>query len=239
MRTCARAATTLVVSVLLAGCAGAPEALPTIGSPTPTPTPSATPKGRADQLAEDWSLHGAALPTDWPDVPLPKGTEVITAYAIGSAPRRTWTATFAGDDGTAQDLAAPVVAELRQRGYVPIAEYVGTPESNTGLYSFAAPSFAVYVVLGEDAGRPNVVITVRGSTGDEGVGATDDPALSRPGQQAGGPSSGVPASSPTPTPPQGSSAPGVAGSAGAATPATTASSTASTPAPASATPTEG
>ena len=42
---------------------------------------------------------------------------------------------------------------------------MGAAETNTGLYSFSAPTFAVYVVLGEDDGQPNLVLTVRGSTG--------------------------------------------------------------------------
>jgi hypothetical protein len=81
---------------------------------------------------------------------------------------RTWTATFTTDSGTALDMADPIVAALRAREYVPIAEYVGAAETNTGLYSFAAPTFAVYVVLGEDDGQPNLVLTVRGSTGSTG-----------------------------------------------------------------------
>ena len=150
----------------LGGCsAGAPQARPTIGSPTPTPTASAAAFDRALELAREWELTGEPLPADWPDVPLPRGAEVVTAYAIGSLPRRTWTATFTTDGGTALDLADPIVAALRKRDYVPIAEYVGAAETNTGLYSFAAPAYNIYVVLGEDDGRPNVVLTVRGSTG--------------------------------------------------------------------------
>lgn len=150
----------------LGGCSsGAPQARPTIGSPTPTPTASAAAFDRALELAREWELTGEPLPADWPDVPLPRGAEVVTAYAIGSLPRRTWTATFTTDGGTALDLADPIVAALRERDYVPIAEYVGAAETNTGLYSFAAPAYNIYVVLGEDDGRPNVVLTVRGSTG--------------------------------------------------------------------------
>jgi hypothetical protein len=94
---------------------------------------------------------------------------VVSAYSVGAEPQRTWSATFASDSGTALDLAKPVVSGLRKRGHVPIAEYVGPKETNTGLYSFAAPTFAVYVVLGEDAGRPNIVITIRG-TADKDAG---------------------------------------------------------------------
>jgi len=161
-----RAALVLCAGLLvLGGCQAAePQARPTIGSPSPTPTKTAAALDRARQLAKEWQLTGAPLPEDWPDVPLPKGAEVVTAYAIGSPPRRTWTATFTTDSGTALDMADPIVATLRKREYVPIAEYVGAAETNTGLYSFAAPSFAVYVVLGEDDGQPNVVLTVRGST---------------------------------------------------------------------------
>jgi hypothetical protein len=161
-----RAAVAVCASLLvLGGCTAAqPQARPTIGSPSPTPTRTAAADDRARQLAKEWELTGAPLPEDWPDVPLPKGAEVVTAYAIGSMPRRTWTATFTTDSGTALDMADPIVAELRAREYVPIAEYVGAAETNTGLYSFAAPSFAVYVVLGEDDGQPNLVVTVRGST---------------------------------------------------------------------------
>jgi hypothetical protein len=175
--------------LVLGGCGGGePLARPTIGSPAPTPTPTAMAFDRSLQLAREWELTGAPLPADWPDVPLPTGAEVVTAYAIGSPPRRTWTATFTTDSGTALDLAAPIVAALRAREYVPIAEYVGAAATNTGLYSFAAPSFAVYVVLGEDDGQPNLVLTVRGSTGAEGTGAGGPPA-----------GTGSPASVPTPT----------------------------------------
>ena len=130
-----------------------------------------------------WELSGADLPADWPDVPLPKGTEVVTAYAIGADPRRTWTATFISESGTALDMAQPVIDELTERGYVPIAEYVGAAQTNTGLFSFAAPTFAIYVVLGDDDGQPNLVLTVRGSTDDAAAGAPDldDPIASTPG----------------------------------------------------------
>jgi hypothetical protein len=172
-----RAAITLCAGLMvLGGCEAAePLARPTIGSPSPTPTPSASGPDRAQELAEKWNLTGAPLPEDWPDVPLPKGAEVVTAYAIGALPRRTWTATFTTDSGTALDMAEPIVAALRTREYVPIAEYVGAAETNTGLYSFAAPTFAVYVVLGEDDGQPNLVITVRGSTGSGGTEALRPP----------------------------------------------------------------
>ena len=168
-----RAAVAVCASLLvLGGCSAAePQARPTIGSPSPTPTQTTAADDRARQLAKEWKLTGAPLPEDWPDVPLPKGAEVVTAYAIGSLPRRTWTATFTTDGGTALDMADPIVAALRSRDYVPIAEYVGAAETNTGLYSFAAPSFAVYVVLGEDDGQPNLVVTVRGSTDPLGTTA--------------------------------------------------------------------
>ena len=159
-------------ALTLSGCAGTPQAVPTIGSPQPTPTPTASAQDRSTLLARQWGLTGAALPSDWPDVPLPEGSRVVTAYAIGAEPRRTWTATFAADEGTALDIAEPVVAALRERGYMPIAEYVGDAATNTGLYSFAADTFAVYVVLGEDDGQPNVVMTVRGSP-DDTAGAPD------------------------------------------------------------------
>ncbi len=157
--------------LVLGGCgtAGPPQAVPTIGSPTPTPRQTTAAFDRSRQLAREWGLTGALLPADWPDVPLPEGAEVVTAYAIGSLPRRTWTATFTTDGGTAMDMAKPVVAALRARKYVPIAEYVGAAETNTGLYSFSAPGFAVYVVLGEDDGRPNLVLTVRGATASTGA----------------------------------------------------------------------
>jgi hypothetical protein len=164
----------------LAGCGGEPAPVPTIGSPSPSATAPTETADRAAQLAEEWELTGVPLPADWPDVPVPRGSEVVTAYAIGVEPRRTWTATFTADRGTALDLAEPVVAELRARGYVPIAEYVGEATTNTGLYSFAASSFAVYVVLGEDDGRPNVVITVRGSA-DPSAGLPTGPATQVPG----------------------------------------------------------
>jgi hypothetical protein len=162
--------------LLVGGCSTAePQERPTIGSPSPSPTQTTAALDRSLQLARTWDLSGAPLPEDWPDVPLPKGAEVVTAYAIGSLPRRTWTATFTTDSGTALDLAEPIVAALRARKYVPIAEYVGAAETNTGLYSFAAPTFAVYVVLGEDDGQPNLVLTVRGSTGADGITGTGAP----------------------------------------------------------------
>lgn len=177
---------------LAGGCGAQPAPVPTIGSPAPTPTPTGLPSDRSAELAEKWDLTGADLPDDWPDVPVPEGTEVITAYAVGAEPRRTWTATFAADRGTALDLAEPVVAELRDRDYVPISEYLGAASTNTGLYSFAAPTFAVYVVLGEDNGRPNLVMTIRGST-DEGAGlpsaGSAPPRVAPPGTD---PSSAVP-----------------------------------------------
>jgi hypothetical protein len=172
-----RTATALALSVTLlgSGCAGQPEPLPTIGSPSPSAAQVSADDDRATELARRWDLTGVPLPADWPDVPLPRGTEVVTAYSIGAEPRRTWTATFAADRGTALDLAEPVVAAVRARQYVPIAEYVGAAETNTGLYSFAAPTFAVYVVLGEDDGQPNLVITVRGSIGSGAAEAQRPP----------------------------------------------------------------
>ena len=194
----------MLAVVAALGACGSPEpaALPTIGSPSPSVSEMPVDTGRAVELAREWDLQGAALPADWPDVPLPAGTEVVTAYAIGAEPRRTWTATFAADRGTALDLAEPVVAELRARGYRPIAEYVGAASTNTGLYSFAAPSFAVYVVLGEDDGRPNLVITVRGST-SEAVPLPSDLLPSTAGSPEPGPS--APESSPQAGAPEGSS----------------------------------
>ena len=122
-----------------------------------------------------YNLTGVELPADWPDIPLPKGTEVVTAYAIGDAPQRTWSATFTQDTGTALKMAEPVVTALRERGYTPIAAYSGEAQTNTGLFSFAAPTFAVYVVLGEDDGLPNVTITVRGTTdADAGLPTESD-----------------------------------------------------------------
>jgi len=199
-------------ALVVSGCGGTPLAPPTIGSPSPTPTRTAITFDRSAQLAREWELSGVPLPADWPDVPLPRGAEVVTAYAIGAEPRRTWTATFTAEGGTALDLAEPVVAALRKREYVPIAEYVGAAETNTGLYSFAAPTFAVYVVLGEDDGQPNVVLTVRGSTHGTGLlGGGDLAAPSptvgslTPGSAAAPSPSSVasttePASTTTPTP---------------------------------------
>lgn len=190
----------LGLSIGLSACGGQPAALPTIGSPSPSPSAAATDEERAAELAERWDLLGVPLPADWPDVPLPAGTEVVTAYAIGAEPRRTWTATFAADRGTALDLAEPVVAELREREYVPIAEYVGAAATNTGLYSFAAPTFAIYVVLGEDNGRPNLVITVRGSR-DESAGLPEgaDPLVPR-GAEGTAPATGSPNPTASPNP---------------------------------------
>jgi len=181
-----RVAAVALAVALAGGCGGQPAAIPTIGSPSPTPSLTGLPSDRSAELAEKWDLTGADLPADWPDVPVPEGTEVITAYAVGAEPRRTWTATFAADRGTALDLAEPVVAELRERGYVPISEYTGAASTNTGLFSFAAPTFAVYVVLGEDNGRPNLVMTIRGST-DESAGlppgATTPPGAAPPASE--------------------------------------------------------
>lgn len=191
-------AVALMAAISLAGCAGTPEPVPTIGSPVPTLAASEQVVDRAAELAEAWELTGTPLPGDWPDVPVPRGSEVVTSYAIGTEPRRTWTATFTTDRGTALDLAEPVVAELRERGYVPIAEYVGEAATNTGLYSFAAPAFAVYVVLGEDDGRPNLVITVRGST-DPSAGLPSDLASLLPGASTT-PAPAEPAASPATTP---------------------------------------
>lgn len=195
----------------LAGCSGTPTAVPTIGSPQPVAAATpATPTGRAAELARRWHLTGTALPDDWPDVPLPERTEVVTAYAIGAQPRRTWTATFASDTGTALHLAQPVVAAMRARGYVPIAQYVGEASTNTGLYSFAAPTFAVYLVLGEDDGRPNLVITIRGTTDPNAGLPTPEPSISggailpsaaataTPGAQSDTTASASPSASPTP-----------------------------------------
>ncbi|MGB8019797.1 MAG: hypothetical protein WCF04_01050 [Candidatus Nanopelagicales bacterium] len=175
----------------LGGCSGEPAALPTIGSPSPSPTPSPTAADRSSRLATQWQLTGVPLPNDWPDVPLPSDTEVVTAYAIGSDLRRTWTATFAGDTQTALQLAEPLVAGLRAKGFTPVAEYVGPAETNTGLYSFATPTMAVYVVLGEDAGRPNLVVTVRGAA-QPGPDQSSAPAPS---------ATKPPSSSSTPAPP--------------------------------------
>lgn len=159
-------------AVLLAGCAGQPgQPRPTIGSPAASTAPSATVTQGPNDLAAEWDLTGTALPPDWPDVPLPRGATVVSAYAIGAEPRRTWSATFTTPRGTALDMAEPVVKALRDLDFVPIAEYVGAAETNTGLFSFAAPSFAVYVVLGEDDGQPNLVITVRGSADESAVAA--------------------------------------------------------------------
>lgn len=209
-------------ALLLAGCGGQPTAIPTIGSPSPVATQASTDADRSAELAEEWDLTGVPLPADWPDIPLPRGSEVVTAYAIGAEPRRTWTATFAADRGTALDLAEPVVAALRERDYVPIAEYVGAAATNTGLYSFAAPTFAVYVVLGEDDGRPNVVITVRGSA-DESAGlpvATDPGVPRNPTADVASPDPGT--SSPTAPPsttPSPSSSPAPSASSPAQSPA--------------------
>ena len=186
-------------ALLLSACGGQPTAVPTIGSPSPTPTQTAPGGDRGSQLAREWQLTGVPLPPDWPDIPLPARTEVITAYAIGSEPRRTWTATFAADRGTALDLAEPVVAALRERDYVPIAEYVGAAATNTGLYSFAAPTFAIYVVLGEDDSRPNLVITVRGST-DESAGLPDTAPPVPPNGTPSSPSGSASPSSPSASP---------------------------------------
>ena len=180
--TSARArAVSAVVSVLVVavagGCSsGQSSAAPTIGSPAPVVESSAPATAPTDsELMATYNLTGVELPADWPDIPLPKGTEVVTAYAIGDPPQRTWSATFTQDTGTALKMAEPVVTALRERGYTPIAAYSGEAQTNTGLFSFAAPTFAVYVVLGEDDGLPNVTITVRGTTdADAGLPTESD-----------------------------------------------------------------
>jgi hypothetical protein len=191
----------VLVAAVVAGCgSGELTAAPTIGSPAPVVESSspATP-GAVSELARTWNLTGVDLPADWPDIPLPKGTEVVTAYAIGDPPRRTWSATFTKDTGTALQMAGPVVAALQARGYTPIAAYSGEAQTNTGLFSFAAPTFAVYVVLGEDDGLPNVTITVRGTT-EEDAGlpaASSSAAATSPGTA---PSSATSPTAPATTP---------------------------------------
>lgn len=207
------AALVAVLGLGVSGCAAeTPAALPTVGSPSPSPTQVQPDTDRAAQLARRWGLAGAELPGDWPDVPLPRDTEVITAYAIGVEPRRTWTATFAADRGTALDLAEPVVAELRERGYQPIAAYVGAAATNTGLYSFAAPTFAVYLVLGEDDGRPNLVVTVRGSP------SAAEPTRPAPAAANPTPSTSGSATAPTPLDPAREASPSPAPSTNPAAP---------------------
>lgn len=165
-------------ALILTGCAQAsPVARPTIGSPSASASVTQTREERTTRLAQEWDLTGSPLPNDWPDIPLPRGTEVVSAYAIGAEPRRTWTATFTTTAGSALDLAEPIIEALRERDYVPIAKYVGAEETNTGLYSFAAPTFAIYVVLGEDQGQPNLVITVRGSSDESTAQAEPSPGL--------------------------------------------------------------
>ncbi len=204
MRGSTRLGAAAVLCLLLAGCGQDPVARPTIGSPAPQPSVTDLVSVTSGLLSEQWQLTGVPLPDDWPDVPLPRGTEVITAYAIGEEPRRTWTATFAGDGGTALDIAEPVVSELRRRGYTPIAEYVGAPATNTGLYSFAAPTFAIYVVLGEDDGRPNVVITIRGSNDPQaGLSSGQAPTPAGSGPSVDPTGALTPTSSGPPTPGQG------------------------------------
>lgn len=165
-----RSALSVVAACLvLAACSGTAQTPPTIGAPldSQSATASAAP-GRPDQLRAKWDLTGVDLPNDWPDVPVPKGTTVASAYAVDSAPRRTWTASFLSesDKRTASKMAKPVAAALLDAGYQPVSAY--TPDDpNAGLLSFSGPQYSVYLVLGDRDGHPNVVMTVRQRGADE------------------------------------------------------------------------
>lgn len=149
----------------LAGCSGPEAALPVVGAPAPSPTTTVTEApGRADQLRTQYQLTGIDLPSDWPDVPVPPGTSVSSAYAIDASPRRTWTASFVGSASkgapTAEALASPVIKALEKAGYQPISAFTN-PDEDAGLYGFEGPNYSVYLVLGDLDGQPNIVMTVR------------------------------------------------------------------------------
>jgi hypothetical protein len=157
-----------VATVVLAGCASPAYRPPVIGAPTPSAATSATQApGRSEQLRQTWQLTGVDLPSDWPEVPLPKGSNVASAYAVDSAPRRTWTASFVGKSSstgkpvTALAMSKPVTKALLKAGYQPVSAYSAPGDANAGLFSFAGKDYSVYLVLGDLDGHPNIVMTVR------------------------------------------------------------------------------
>lgn len=132
--------------------ASSPSTLPV------TPTPSDQPPG----LREKYQLSGMELPADWPAVPVPRATRVVSAYGIDVKPNRTWSASFVGATSTsANKLAKPVVKSLKADGFQRVSEYLDPSDSSSGLYSLRSSQLSVYLVLGELDGHPNVVMTVR------------------------------------------------------------------------------
>lgn len=122
------------------------------GSPT---------SAQGGRLRAKYQLSGMELPADWPAVPAPRGTRVVSAYGIGEEPNRTWSASFVGAASAgANKLAKPVVAALKANGFQPVSEYLDPSDSSSGLYSLRSTQLAVYLVLGELDGHPNIVMTV-------------------------------------------------------------------------------
>ncbi|MGV1003445.1 MAG: hypothetical protein ACOYEV_01510 [Candidatus Nanopelagicales bacterium] len=170
-----RTAVPLLCGTLLlsTGCASTPLAtpddMPTVGAPqTVTASPTGEPTvaaGSGARIAEKYNLTGMALPADWPSaVPVPAGTRVVSAFAIGESPQRTWSASFLGSSDTGADkLAKPVVKKLRKAGFAPTSEYHDPQDADSGLYGLSNKKLAVYLVLGETDGHPSIVMTVRQS----------------------------------------------------------------------------
>ncbi len=173
---CAAALTTC--SLALAGCSAGGGERPVIGVPAPSVTPTETVEAMATRtaLAVQWELTGASLPADWPDLPLPKGARVVTAYGVGTGDERSWTGTFTAESGTAADLARPMVASLRRLDFQTRTQYLGADRTNSGIFSLADDDFEVFIVLGEDGGRPSVAVTVR----RPGPADTSDPTQGGP-----------------------------------------------------------
>lgn len=185
----ARAGGTLLASgltlALLAGCGATNVDTPVIGSPSAAPSsgPPTTP-GRPGQLRAQWNLSGIDLPGDWPDIALPKDTQVASAYAVGSPPRRTWTASFIGESGTANELAKPIIKQLTKDGYTPVSAYTATADADAGLFGFSGEQYSVYLMLGEVDGRPNLLMTIRQQGSQEGAGSLS-PSETSPNPQSG------------------------------------------------------
>lgn len=173
-------AASALLLLLLTGCGSAQTDAPVVGSPSPelSSQPPTTP-GRPGQLRARWNLTGIDLPSDWPDIPLPKGTQVASAYAVDSPPRRTWTASFIGQDGTALELAKPIIKQLAKLGYVPVSAYSATADADAGLFGFTGDHYSVYLMLGEVDGKPNLLITVR-QQGTRDSGTSSPSALGSP-----------------------------------------------------------
>lgn len=164
----ARSAAAACFLLTVGACAGTtPAALPTVGATaggtSSTSPPPPTEGGSSAALAAEYGLTGMALPADWPTgVPLPSGTRVVSAFAIGEDPDRTWSASFVGPADTGADkLAKPIVKALKKDGFEPTSEYHDPDDVDSGLYGLAGRDLAVYLVLGETDGHPSIVMSVR------------------------------------------------------------------------------